>query len=192
MKTKIALALCCSLVLFKNKMISQNSMAFGLSSQVAANGYGVEYVPSLIFAHGQNVLNIGASIPKGKARFDGLQVKYERTVTGEAVQDSATCLELFFFANAAYYHNASLGIQCSQRENMVNPDLSVAQLRSMKFNSLELYTGAGLRIPFLHRFKWVNYVGVGYYNSLTRCCKLYRDPTGLGLFLSTGLSVTIK
>lgn len=192
-KTKIVWLFAGIFSLFQGAVMCQNTVAFCFNSQVTASGYGAQWVPSLIFTHGQNALSAGAILSKDGAELAGVKIKYEYTVTGQLVGDSANRLELFFFANAAYYHNATLGSRVAQQENQVNPDMSLVYLHGMRFKSVELYGGTGLRVPFLKRFKWINYAGVGYYQSLSsECSKLYREAKGLGLFLSTGILVTIK
>src|SRR5262249_22817022 len=93
----------------------------------------------------------------------GGKLTYEYCLFDETSNDdifSHSRCELFVFTNILYNTNAILSNGQIRMEKQVKPE-SVVDYTSLKFQTVESYTGFGLKIKINERLKWVNAIGIG-------------------------------
>lgn len=168
----------------------------GLSflSQVSANGYGGASVPMLYVRNGQRALSAGPVINNRKWIVSGIQVNYTYSLTGPEIKGHEACeIELYTFIDAAYHFNGYLGKRTLWEENSINASSIENNIAGHRFKCIELFAGAGIRVPFLKRFKWAGAMGLGVYQSLDFPDKLqlYYESRNVGLIVRTGISMDI-
>ena len=169
--------------------IQKGNIGLAVSSMFNADGYGVQYLPSVYYKKNRNTYFIAPLIQKQKANVSGVQLNYEYTLVapGEAY---AKGLELFCFAAGLYQNNALLGKQALHNESLANCEYKGAF--QLHFKSVEAYAGFGLRIKLFKNVKWVNSLGVGGYASFNFPQHLNYESHNLGLYLKTGISIDFK
>lgn len=158
--------------------------------QVSANGYGSSYSLMPFIKTGRRSLFAGPVIGKRKFQLSGFQANYTYSLTGPDAPGYIEGMpELFVFVNGAYHFNARLGKRTLQEEDCANPFSKELDAASMRFRSIEVYGGVGLRIRFANHFKWVNAVGLGGYHTFDFPEKqgLFYSQRNAGLVLRTGI-----
>jgi len=169
--------------------IQKGNVGLAISSMFNADGYGVQYLPSVYYKKNRSTYFVAPIIQKQKANVSGVQLNYEYTLVTPDETDTRG-LELFCFATGIYQNNALLGKQTLHNEGVANPEyLGASQLH---FKSAEAYTGFGLRIKLFKNVKWVNSIGAGGYASFNFPQHLYYTDHNFGLYLKTGISVDLK
>ena len=169
--------------------IQKGNFGLAVSSIFNADGYGVQYLPSVYYKKNRGTYFIAPLIQKQKANVSGVQFNYEYTLIAPGEAD-AKGLELFCFAAGLYQSNALLGKQALRNESVANSEYVGAS--QLHFKSVEAYTGFGLRIKLFKNVKWVNSIGAGGYASFNFPQHLYYADHNLGLYLKTGISIDLK
>ncbi|HKC67741.1 MAG TPA: hypothetical protein VKG26_05890 [Bacteroidia bacterium] len=169
---------------------TKGNFGMAVSSMFNADGYGVQYLPAVLYQKNRNTYLFAAVVQKQKANISGVQFNYEYTVIAPGEAD-AKGLEFFVFANAIYQNNALLGKQALQTEYVTHPENST-NVSQIHFKSVETYTGFGLRIKLIKNVKWVNSIGCGGYASFNSPGNLYYANHNFGLLFKTGISVSFK
>src|ERR1700741_1605316 len=170
--------------------IQKGNIGLAVSSMFNADGYGVQYLPSVYYKKNRSSYFIAPIVQKQKANISGVQLNYEYTFVAEGEAD-AKRLELFCFATGMYQANALLGKQALHNESVANPEY-VGNVSQLHFKSAEAYTGFGMRIKLFKNIKWVNSIGAGGYASFNAPQHLYYADHNFGLYLKTGLSIDLK
>ncbi len=163
-------------------------------SQVSANGYGGATALMLYVRNGQRALFAGPVINNRKRTVSGIQFNYTYSLTGPEITGHADCeIELFTFIDAAYHFNGYLGKRTLWEETGTNASSKENNIAGHRFKCVELFAGAGIRVPFLKRFKWNCAMGLGAYQSFDFPDKLqlYYESRNLGLIIRTGISMDI-
>lgn len=163
---------------------------FGVSagSGLSANRFGTVYSPSVFYMSGRHLYSAGLTLQKGRTDVTGVRGNYEFTLLdGNTDEVNISWLELFVFANASYYSNASFGKSLCEEELAGNPELRT-DLHQLRLKAIDSYTGFGLRVDFLKNFKWFGCIGIGAYNVLNAPADLYYSSHGAGLLYRTGIS----
>ena len=170
--------------------VQKGNIGLAVSSMFNADGYGVQYLPSVYYKKNRNTYFIAPIVQKQKANVSGVQLNYEYTFLAESEADGNR-LELFCFATGIYQANALLGKQAVHNESVANPEY-VGNVSQLHFKSAEAYTGFGLRIKLFKNVKWVNSIGAGGYASFNSPQHLYYADHNFGLYLKTGISIDLK
>ncbi|HXD94409.1 MAG TPA: hypothetical protein VNX01_14480 [Bacteroidia bacterium] len=170
--------------------IQKGNFGLAASSMFNADGYGVQFLPSVYYKKNRSTYFIAPIVQKQKANISGVQLNYEYTFLAEDEADSKG-LELFCFATGIYQSNALLGKQALQNESIANPEYS-GNVSQLHFKSTEAYTGFGLRIKLFKNVKWANSIGAGGYTSYNSPQHLYYADHNFGLYLKTGISIDLK
>ena len=178
----------------KHTIERNENLGFATSSMISANGYGGMYSPMLYYKKDRRSYFIGPIIQNQKLNFSGVQLNYDYTIVGEDVPETQPYnknLELFCFFTAAYHYNAALGKRALWEEHMANSEYE-GNVCNLRFKSVEVYGGVGLKIKLFKNFKWVNCLGLGGYTSFNSPDNLYYKANSLGLILKTGISFDFK
>ncbi|HXU25748.1 MAG TPA: hypothetical protein VN698_00845 [Bacteroidia bacterium] len=169
--------------------LQKGNLGLSASSMFNADGYGVQYLPSVYYKKSRSLYSVAPIIQKQKANVSGVQLNYEYTIVAPGEAD-AKGLELFCFATGLYQHNALLGGMALHNESVANPEFS-ENVSQIHFKSVEAYAGFGLRIKLFKSVKWVNSIGAGGYASFNFPQHLYYAGHNVGLFLKTGISIDL-
>jgi len=178
----------------KPTIARNENLGFASSSMISANGYGGMYSPMVYYKKDRRSYFIGPIIQNQKLNFSGVQFNYDYTIAGEDAPGNEADnknLELFCFVTAAYHYNAMLGKRALWEEHMANSEYE-GQVCNLRFKSVEVYGGVGLKIKLFKNFKWVNCLGLGGYSSFNFPGHLYYNANSLGLILKTGISFDFK
>ena len=178
---------------FGQQLASAQNGNFGLavSGMFNADGYGIQYLPSVYYQKNRGTYFIAPIVQKQKANVSGVQLNYEYTFVAAGEADGAKGLELFGFATGLFQSNALLGKQAVYNEHMKYPE-STEDVSKLRIKSIEAYAGFGLRIKLFKNIKWVNSIGGGGYASFNVPANMYYANHNFGLMLKTGISIGFK
>lgn len=172
--------------------LKENNENFGVMTSlvISADGYGSKCAPALYYKNKRNTWSAGPVIQNCNSSVKGGMLNYFYTLAGkDAVGNECynESLELFGFISASYYHNASLGRTALKEEKMANADYE-GDACKLRFTSVSLYAGVGLKVTIFKNFKFINSIGLGGYKSFHFPPHLYYNDCSLGLTLRTGIS----
>ncbi|MES2762660.1 MAG: hypothetical protein V4677_10645 [Bacteroidota bacterium] len=172
---------------------SYKSSGVSVYGQISANGYGSLRMPALFYKNSCHTYFVGLSIQKSRTVVSGIQFNYNYSVTGLTTPGGENVPELYFYMSSAYNFNTKLGKENLRNEYMANPSATDNNVSSLRFQSAEIFVGAGLRLSFLKRFSWDNSIGFGgnYSFNFPEKLKLYYRKTNSGLQLRTGISYSL-
>jgi len=198
-KAKLILAAIGLIFTTENAMCQQNTpvrnenMGFSTSAMVSASGYGGRYVPMLYFKRNRQTYFIGPVIQNQKLNFAGFQFNYDYALVGEDAPTKADNknVELFCFFTSSYDFRALLGKRALWEEHMANSKYEGDPCK-LRFKSVSMYGGIGLKIRILKNLKWINSIGAGGYTSFDFPGNLYYNASNLGLIIKTGISFDFK
>jgi hypothetical protein len=171
-----------------------DNLGFIASGMISANQYGGQYSPMLYYKKSRRTYSIGPVIQNKTLNLSGVQFNYDYTIVGEdAIGNEAydKNLELFCFATTSYYNNASYGKRAVLEEHMANRNYE-GDVCKLRFKSIEVFGGMGLKMKLFKNIKWVNSIGLGSSTSFSFPKHLYHDAINTGLIIKTGISVDFK
>ncbi|MGZ3919744.1 MAG: hypothetical protein ACXVNR_01655 [Bacteroidia bacterium] len=176
--------------------LKENNENLGVMTSmiVSAEGYGSRCSPALYYKNKRRTLSAGPVIQNSKSSVTGVQLNYFYTIAGkDAIGNECynENLELFGFISASYYYNAALGKRALREEKLANTDYEGDPCQ-LRFKSLSLYAGVGLKLTIFKNFKWINSMGLGGYKSFQFPPHLYYNECNLGLTIRTGISYDFK
>ena len=175
------------------KIKSPRCLGLAAMAQTNANGYGGAFVPALFYKESRNTFLLGPVLQFRKMNFSGMQFTYQYALTGEDVSGYQGEPELYLFGTGAYYGNALLGYKTLQNEYTANANAAEQRVDMLSFRSAEVFGGAGLKLCFLHNFKWLVSAGLGVSSCLgVPQNGLYHQPCNFGLSIRTGLTYDLR
>jgi hypothetical protein len=174
----------------KYPLIPKSHFGISVSGIATADGFGLQFSPSIYYRSNRSSCMLGAIIQKQKMNVSGAQFTFEYTLM-KVEEDELKRLELFCFLSGMYQANALLGKNALWLENRVNPEHSV-NTSHFRFKTLEAYLGFGLRTKVCKHIQWVNCIGFGGYKSFEFPDHLYYAKHNVGLICKTGISFGLQ
>ncbi len=168
----------------------KRNFGFEIIASVSSDGYGGQYSPMLYYKKGRKSFSAGPIIQNKNLNLSGLLVNYDYVLAGKDVIGNEPYnenLELFCFITSIYQHNAMLGKTAILDEQRTYRGYE-GDLYKLRFKSIELYAGAGLKINLFSNLKWMNSIGVGGYTSFNVPRHLCYLDKSVGIALKSGLS----
>lgn len=178
----------------RSAVLHNENLGFIASSMISGNQYGGQYSPMMYYKKDRRTYAIGPVIQNKSLNLSGMKFNYEYTLVGlDAPGDEGYYknLELFCFVAAAYYYKALLGKRAVWEEHMANQSYE-GDVSKLRFKSMEIFGGVGLKIKLVKNIKWVNSVGLGRSESFAFPDHLYHDAINIGVILRTGISFDFK
>lgn len=187
-------ALAVAFVLLTNSGISQSQslgIGVGISSTVGGCGYGTIYNPSIHVSKGPVQVELAANIQKRKFNFTGAQLSLEYSIfdgcNGVLDEYAREGFQVFLFTSANYNRGAYLGKMQLKTERRVADDSQI-NFESLRYNSVDMTAGFGVKVHLIKGLKWVNSVGFSGWQTLKGEKATYREYSSFCLKLKSGLT----
>lgn len=165
---------------------------FAVTACVAANGYGTQYVPAFTVRSNRQTWFFGPVVQKQRLNLSGFQLNFDyRLAGGDPNENCSERTILFCFATVAGHSNARMGKQTMGIERLANRGYE-GDLHALRFQSVEGYTGFGVKLKLNDQLQWTTALGFGGYTSFNFPGNLYYSPHNMTLLIKTGLAVELS
>lgn len=181
-----------SLPLMMNGQVNKSKVraGFGVQYSISANGYGGELSPVISLTGHSNEVLAGIIIQNRRSNLAGVNASWLHFVTGPAVHPDRPCEPgLFFMLSTSYHFGALLGNRALWEETRTNKSAQESGVFAYKFQSAEVFAGAGVAMFLGRHLKWMGTAALGGYHTFNMPgnCTLRYNSCGIGLALSTTL-----
>lgn len=187
-------ALVVVLVFISSQIFSQDrliNVGIGASSTVGGCGFGTMYNPSIHVSKGPMQIELAANIQKRKLNFTGAQLSLEYSIfdgcNNMLDEFAREGFQVFLFTSANYNHGAYLGKSQLKVEKRVASDSEI-NFDALRYNTVDMTAGFGVKLQFLKHFKWVNSIGFTGWQTLQGEKATYREYASFCLKLRTGIT----
>lgn len=173
-----------------NHLFQKGNFGFAANASVSADRFGGQYSPMFYYKKGRRSIFMGPIIQNKNLNLSGLQLSYDYTLAGKDVIGSEPYnenLELFCFITSIYHCNATLGKSAVWEEKRAYNGYE-GDPAKLRFKSIELYAGGGLKLKLFSNIKWMNSIGFGGYTSFNVPKTLCYENKSVGLLLKSGIS----
>lgn len=181
-------------VLISSQVFSQDrfiNVGVGASSTVGGCGFGTIYNPSIHVSKGPLQIELAASIQKRKLNLTGAQLTFEYNIfdgcNNTFDKFAREGFQVFLFTSANYNQGAYLGKSQLKVEKRVASDSEV-NFDALRYNTVDMTAGFGVKVQFLKNFKWVNSVGFNGWKTLQGEKATYREYASFCLKLKSGVT----
>jgi hypothetical protein len=172
--------------------VQSKPFKFGLNLARSSSGdaFGAFYKSGLYVKHNCSKFELSVNIQQKKLKLSGLQLGYEYSVM-QGSNDPGNRAELFVFCRFNYVRDAYLSNRVAKIEHWVNKE-DPTDFNSLKFSTLESYTGFGCRVFMSQRMKFTSSIGVGGFTTIKGMKNLHRDPYSISLQFNGGLTFDLN